>query len=147
MASAITKYGAAFVLDTLFGQRQAAPISYYVALISQAPGEDTDGDSLSEPSAENGYARIEISNDALTWTGADGNVISSESSVVFAPATGDWPVVSHFALCDALVGGNVYLYGAFNVPRRINAGDIARIPANQLTLSATSLTTAIVSTF
>jgi hypothetical protein len=147
MASAITKYGAAYVLDVLFGGRQPVPSSYYVALIAQAPGEDTDGDSLTEPDTEAGYARVEISNDALSWAAADGNVITTDTSVVFAAATGDWPVITHFALCDALVGGNVYLYGGFNIPRRINIGDQARIPANQLSLTATSLTTAIVSTF
>jgi hypothetical protein len=135
------------MLDVLFGQRNTIPFSYYVALITQPPGEDTDGDSLSEPSVDYGYARVEVTNDPFTFAAADTGVLTTELAVVFPTATSDWPVVSHFALCDELVGGNVYLYGSFNQPRRVNAGDQARIPAGQLNLTIASLTTPIVSTF
>lgn len=147
MANGITKWGASYILDTFFGRRDQAPQSFFVALLTQAPGEQSDGTMLSEPDIAAGYTRIEISNDAISWGQAEGGVTATLTSVFYATATADWPIVNHYALCDAVVGGNVYLYGAFNVPRKVAAGDACRIPPNALSVSVGSLTNALVSAF
>lgn len=147
MASAITTYGATFVLNTLFGKRATPPDSFYIALLTQAPGEQADGTTLSEPDPNAGYARMLLANDALSWGQAVDGVVTSTASVFFPLATANWVPVSHYALCDSLTGGNVYLYGSFTVPRRVMVGDQCRIPAQLLAVSVASLSTALVSTF
>jgi hypothetical protein len=147
MASGITKWGASYLLDAFFGQRNARPASFFVALLTQAPGEQADGTLLSEPPVTSGYARIELPNDQVSWGQAAGGVIATTASVFYATATADWPVITHYALCDAVVEGNVYLFGAFNVPRKVAAGDACRIAPNALNLSIGSLTNALVSAF
>lgn len=147
MASAITTYGASYLLNVSFGQRQIPPPYFYVALLTATPGTQADGTLLQEPSIPSGYNRVLMINDQTLFGTAIDGVTTSTSEVMFGVATDDWPLVTHYALCDSLVGGNVYLYGSFNLPRRISAGDQARIPAQALSLSVTSLTTAQSSTF
>lgn len=147
MASGITKWGASYLLDVVFGKRSDTPTSFYVALLTQAPGEQADGSLLVEPPSSAGYARIELPNDTFSWGKASGGVTATLASVFYATATEDWPVITHYALCDAVVDGNVYLFGAFNVPRKVIKGDACRIPPNALSISVGSLTNAFVSAF
>lgn len=145
--NAITVWGANYLLDVMFGRRSTPPTSYYVALLTQPPGDHTDGTLLSEPPSERGYARAQIANTEFAWEDATTASTSNLAGLAFPVATASWPVVTHYALCDSLVGGNVYLYGSFAVPRRISAGDQVIVPAGLLTLSVGSLTTPLISTF
>lgn len=147
MSSAVTSYGASYFLNTLFGQRDSAPNFFYVALLTQAPGSQTDGSLITEPSIAAGYYRSLLINDVNAFGGAVNGVVASTAQIVYPIATADWPTITHYALCDSLVGGQVYLYGNFTVPRRVLTGDQARIPAQALSLSITSLTTTTSTTF
>jgi len=147
MASGITSWGASYYLGVLFGQTQTPPTSYWVALCTAVPSEQVDGTMLSEPTSDVGYARIEIPSDQLSWDVPDDGVVTNIASVFYDTATADWPVITHYALCDAVVDGNVYLFGAFNVPRKVSTGDACRIPPNALSIHIGSLTTALVSAF
>lgn len=147
MSSAITTYGASYVLNVLFGQRQTPPPFYYVALLTQAPGEQADGTTLKEPDPNAGYARAQLLNDTFSWGQAVDGMVTSTASVLYPVATSDWTPVTHYALCDAQTGGNVYLYGSFTTPRKVTSGDQCRIPSQLLNVSVASLPTALVSTF
>lgn len=147
MASGITVFGANRVLDVFFGRRASAPGDFWLALVTASPGEHADGSLLLEPDAAAGYARVQLLNDPLHFGAAAGGVLATTASVVFPTAVVDWPVCTGYALCDAQVDGNVYLFGDFTLPRRVPAGDAARIGASTLTFSAASLSTALTSAF
>lgn len=147
MSNQITSFGASWVLDCLFGQRQTPPASFFIALLTQDPGPNCDGTTLSEPDPNAGYARGLINNDALSWGQAEDGVTSSTATVLFPIATDTWASVSHYALCDELTGGNVFLYGRFTVARKVATGDQCRIPSQLMSLSVASLSPALVSTF
>lgn len=145
--NAITVWGASFILDVIFGRREDPPTTFYVALLTQPPGEHTDGALITEPPSSAGYARAQINNDTFAWHASENGASSNAAGLVFPVATAPWPVVTHYALCDSLVDGNVYLYGAFAVPRRITSADQVLIPSALLTLTVGSLTTPMISAF
>lgn len=147
MSSSITTYGASYVLNLMFGGRDVTPTSFYLALLTTLPGPQTDGSLISEPAIGDGYARAQIVNDQYAFGGATGGVIASTTTVIYPVATADWPVVVGYALCDSTVGGQVYLYGSFNAPRKVMNGDQARIAPQALSFSVTGLSTATSSTF
>lgn len=147
MPSAVTAYGASYFLDVLFGQIQDPPPYYYVALCTQPPGTQADGTQLTEPDIDAGYYRAFINNDASSWGVALDGITASIAQLVYPVATADWPTITHYALCDSLVGGQVYLYGNFTTPRRVRSGDQARIGAQSLSLSIATLPTGVSSTF
>lgn len=147
MASGITRWGASYVLNTVFGQRNAPPVEFWVALLTASPGEHADGSLLREPDPAAGYTRARLPNDQLSWGAASGGVIAATAAAFFPPAAADWPIITGYALCDAQVGGNVFLYGDFTVPRKVAAGDVPRIAASTLNLTVGSLTTSLSSAF
>lgn len=147
MASAITAWGASFVLNAMFGQRDTPPAYYYVALLTTIPGTQVDGSTIAEPPTASNYARVQMMNDTFSWGGAVNGVVASTAQVVFPVAALNWPTTVGYALCDSLVGGQVYLYGSFAVPRTVLANDQAQIGTGALSLSVTSLSSALSSTF
>ncbi len=109
------------VLDHLFGgEAYEQPAIVWVAL-STTEIED-DGTGITEPAAEDGYARVEIGNtptddeweDAELAMGPDEYEIARKRNsevLEFPEATGDWGEITHFALFDSAVGGNMLAYG------------------------------------
>lgn len=147
MTATLTTWGATRFLDTLFGQRAAPPAAFWVALCTAAPGAQANGSMLAEPDPNAGYARTLLNNDPVSWNAAATGVITANTSAVFPVATADWTTVTHYALCDAQTGGNVFFYASLSTGRKVLAGDIARIPAGLLHVSLGNLANALVSTF
>lgn len=147
MTAVLTNWGASCFLDVLFGQREPLPTGYWVALCTQAPGAQADGTLLSEPDPNAGYTRSLLNNNMFAWNPADTGLITSNADVVFSLATDNWDTVSHYALCDAQHGGNVYLYASLATTRQVLNGDVATIPAGMLSVTLASLSNALVSTF
>jgi hypothetical protein len=58
-----------------------------------------------------------------TFPAAVGGVKSNAVAVPFAQATAAWGTLTHGAIFDALVGGNMLDWGALGTPRTINTGD------------------------
>lgn len=147
MPSAITAFGADAFLNMIFGALVEVPTHFYVALLSQAPGAQTTGDMLSEPPGGSGYSRVSVPNNSSIWGEAAGGFSSTVADISFGVAVTDWPVITHYALCDGALTGGVYLYGSFAVPRKITAGDRVTVPSGLLSLTVSSLTTAVVGAF
>lgn len=147
MSAVVTSYGATYILNAFFGRRQTPPASYWVALCTSAPGAQADGSLLVEPDPGAGYARTLLTSDTYSFAAAATGVIQTASDIVFPVATADWVTATHVALCDAQQGGNVYLYGALSIPRKVLNGDVCRIPAGLLHLTVASLSPALVATF
>ncbi|MBN2138415.1 MAG: hypothetical protein JW720_11470 [Sedimentisphaerales bacterium] len=106
------------LLDHVFGKGDYTPGTIYVALSTQDPLDD--GSGLAEP-AGNGYARVQTT--PAKWNPASGGAIGNADAVTFGEATGDWGNVTHFAVMDALSGGNMLAGGALAESRSLGSGD------------------------
>lgn len=114
----------------LHAEAYAGPVSgiVYVALSTANPLDDASG--LAEPLTASGYARLPVQSG---FTFAPNGVGSNTSGLEFAAATGDWGTISHFALFDAVSGGNMLVYsGLAAAVGPITSGIIARFPAGYL---------------
>ena len=79
----------------------------------------------------NGYARQLVAFDAAVSGTAD-----NTGAIEFSAATASWGTVSHFGLFDASTGGNLLIHGVFAVPKLIDSGDILKIAAGKLDITA-----------
>jgi len=121
------------LLDHVFGmgaRNYTPPTNIYVALSTTDPGED--GSGLAEP-AGGSYARV--STVAADWDVAAAGALANANVIEFAEATAEWGDLTHFALFDALTGGNLLAHGALTVHKVIGIGDTARFKAGDLDVS------------
>jgi len=98
------------VLDSLFSTTR------YIGLSTADPTDDSSG--LAEPSG-NGYARV--TSPASDWTAAAAGSISNAVEITFPTATGSWGTVTHFAIFDAVTGGNILAHGILTESQTITA--------------------------
>jgi len=127
--SAMSDYLENKVLDHVLGTTAYThPSQTYIGL---ANGSFADTGSGSSELSGNNYARVAINFDA-----ASGGTTDNSAAVEFAAATGNWNSVSHFGLFDASSGGNLLIHGAFTAAKTITTGDILRIAAGELDVTA-----------
>lgn len=111
----------------------SSPTNLYVALSkSTIVDSDTGGDITGELSGS-GYARKKWN----TWNTAAGGSIDNDGAITFAAATGDWGVVTHFAICDHSSTGNMLAWSALNTTKNIQSGDTAQFADQALKCSLT----------
>lgn len=115
------------ILDHLFSIGAYSAPTIYVGLSTADPLDDASG--LAEPSGGS-YARKTYS----SWS-RSGNAIDNDGSVEFAEATGSWGTVTHFALFDALSGGNMLCSAALDAQRTITSGTTPRFAAGELNVT------------
>ena len=98
--------------------------------------DPTDSASGTEVSG-NGYARIEISSKmASASTGSDNSTIVSNADITFPTASGgDFGVITHIGIFDALTSGNLLAHGALTSAKTISDGDTFRINSGSLTIT------------
>lgn len=104
-----------------------SPTTVYIGLSTGSFGDDNSGTELTG----NNYSRVSIAFDA-----ASGGTTDNTSNVEFAAATGSWGSVSHYGLFDASSSGNLLIHGAFTAAKTIASGDILRINAGELDITA-----------
>ena len=104
-----------------------SPTTVYIGLSTGSFGDDNSGTELTG----NNYSRVSIAFDA-----ASGGTTDNTSNVEFAAATGSWGSVSHYGLFDASSSGNLLIHGAFTAAKTIATGDILRINAGELDITA-----------
>ena len=86
------------------------------------PGEVTGG----------GYVRVGLgSNFSVAVSGSATN----SATATFPLATAAWGTITHFALMDALAGGNPLFHGPLTTPKVVNAGDSFVFPVGNITIS------------
>lgn len=147
MASSMTDWGVGEFLNICLGL-DTAPANMYVALASDDPGTQIDGDELNdlEPDPLLGYSRVALPMGPSNWTDPSGTQYSTNiNAVEFGIPGGAWGVMSHFALCSALTSGEVYLYGEFDVPADLNGTYDFSIPAGGIVIAFGSFQPSIVS--
>lgn len=104
------------------------PTNLYVALSTADPTDD--GSGIAEP-VGSGYARKNHN----AWVELSNSVVENDGEIVFDEATGNWGTISHFAIFDALTGGNMLGHGAVTTPKAFVSGDTARIPDGDIQIS------------
>ena len=126
--SAMSDYLELKVLDHVLGtSAYTMPTTVYIGLSTGSFADDNSGTELTG----NGYARQSIAFDA-----AASGTTDNTSNVDFPAATGSWGTISHYGLFDASSGGNLLIHGAFTVSKTVASGDILRIAAGELDITA-----------
>ena len=109
----------------------SVPANIYVALSTTDP--DDSGSGISEP-ADGAYARVLCN----TWNTASARATKNTGAIQFAEAVNAWGNISHFALFDAITGGNMLGHGSFATPRYVGGGQIYTVYAEEMIISFNS---------
>jgi len=126
--SAMSDYLENEILDHVLGTgAYTAPGTVYIGLSTGSFADDNSGTELSG----SGYARQSAAFDA-----AASGTTDNSAAIEFPAATGSWGTVSHFGIFDAVSGGNLLIHGAFTTSKTIDTGDILRIAAGDLDVTA-----------
>jgi len=126
--SALSDYAENKILDHILGTTAfTAPTTVYVGLSTGSFGDDNSGTELTG----NNYSRVSVAFDDAASGTAD-----NTSAIEFAAATGSWGSVGFFGLFDASSGGNLLIHGAFTAAKTIASGDVLKIDAGDLDISA-----------
>lgn len=114
------------VLDYIFSS------TVYAALSTADPLDD--GSGIAEP-VGNGYTRKSVL--TTDWFAASGGTKSNQNAIIFNEASGAWGAITHFALFDALSGGNILASGALTAPVSPISGETPQFAAGDLDVSLT----------
>ena len=126
--SALSNYAENKVLDHILGTTAfTAPSAVYLGLSTGSFGDDNSGTELSGSN----YSRV-----AVTFDAASGGTADNTGAIEFAAATGTWGSISHFGIFDNSSGGNLLIHGAFTAAKTIASGDVLKIDAGDLDISA-----------
>lgn len=127
--SAMSNYLELKVLDHILSTTAyTMPTGIYLALATGSFGEDASGTELSGSA----YAR----QGDVAFAAASGGTTSNSANIEFPAATGSWGSVAYWALFDASSSGNMLIHGAFSAAKTIATGDILRINAGDLDITA-----------
>lgn len=134
MSGGFSDYMENMLIDAIFrGQTFTAPTGLYVALFT-APG--TDAGAGTEVAGGN-YGRVLIPKTLAGWAGTQSagsttastgtsGATSNNGTVTFPTPSAAWGSITHFALYDALSGGNLIVpTTALQSPKTVNNGDPA----------------------
>lgn len=126
MASISTYLANALINETLRNVPYTSTPTVYVALYSSTPNVDDTGTEISGT----GYAR-----QSMAFSAASGGATANSGLVTFPTAGGSWGTVTHWAIKDALVAGNLLYYGALSVPKTVAEDDIVNVQISNITIS------------
>jgi hypothetical protein len=124
------------LLDHVFGNAAyAAPATLYLALSTADPLDD--GSGLTEPGGGS-YARLAVANNATNFPAATGTTPTTKSNGVqfdFVTATASWGVITHMAIMDAAVGGNMLGHASLATSKTIDSGDTVNFKTGELDIT------------
>lgn len=116
-----SNFGEEAMLDWLLTQGP-----FHVALFEDDPQDDNSGTECTGAS----YAR-----QVVTFVRA-ASTISNDILVAFPESTGSWGTLTHFAIFDALVGGNQLWHGTLTASKTVEAGETLTFAIGELTATA-----------
>lgn len=106
------------MLNLMKGQSVGATSTFYLALFLSNPGDTgTEGTEITYTA----YARQPIAFSSPAASGS-GLMIQNTALISFGESATSAGTVTHVAVFDSLTGGNMYLYGALDVPLVVQAG-------------------------
>ena len=127
--SAMSDYLENKILDHVLSTTSfTMPTGVYLGLSTGSFNDDASGTELSG----SGYARV----GDIPFDAASGGVADNTSNIEFTAATGSWGTVTHWGLFDASTSGNLLIHGALGTSKTIGSGDILRISAGELDVTA-----------
>lgn len=131
----IADYGAQQWCAVMFGLAPLPP-AFWVALCTDEPGVGWDGivTATVEPPTGVGYARATLPV-PLGWTFSDGGFVSSAQQLRYGVPTGDWGLITHWALLDAQSGGQLWCAEEFLDPIEVTPGIPPVIPVAGLVVA------------
>ena len=100
------------------------PATVYLGLSTADPLDDASG--LAEVSGGS-YAR-----QSIAFNAAASRKVENTSQVTFPQATGSWGTITHWALFDAVSGGNMMAHGSLAVSKTVISGNTPSVAANQV---------------
>ena len=107
------------------------PNNVYIALFSSDAGLEDNNLEIATEISGNNYSRFLVEGD---FSSASNGSTSNTGHMKFATATADWGTVSHFALMDASVEGNVLMWDALNAPTEVRCGESLNFYPTSLTI-------------
>ena len=126
--SAMSDYLENEILDHILATGSfTAPSNVYVGLSTGSFNDDNSGTELTG----NNYSRV-----SATFSAASSGTTSNSAAIEFAAASGSWGTVTHFGIFDAASSGNLLIHGAFTTGKAIGSGDILKIAAGDLDITA-----------
>ena len=126
--SALSDYAENKLLDHVLGTTSfTAPSAVYVGLSTGSFGDDNSGNELTG----NNYSRV-----AVTFDAASSGATDNAGAIEFAAATGNWGSVGFYGIFDASSAGNLLIHGALASAKTIQSGDILKINAGDLDITA-----------
>jgi hypothetical protein len=129
----LTNYGEVLVADALLGST-AIKANLYLGAYAATLDDTATGSTAGEP-AGNGYARVNVAQNATMWPSGvpktNGQVIS------FPVATGSWGTITHVALVDATSAGNAVLWADLDASKAIGNGDTLSFDPGDLIFTIT----------
>jgi len=124
----LSNYAENKLLDhTLEVAAYTRPTTVYLALSTTDPDDSTG--NVTEP-VGNGYAR-----EACAMSAAASRAISNSGTITFTQATGAWGTISHWALFDALSGGNMLAHGSLSESEAVVSGNTPSFAAGEIEVS------------
>lgn len=128
--SSFSDYLEGALLDHVF--KKSAGYAQPTLYLAVSTADPTDaGTGAAEP-VGNGYARVATA--AADWA-RTGNVIDNVNQLSFPEATGSWGTLTHFAVYEALTGGNMLFHAPLATAKAIAANETLRFPAGNITVS------------
>jgi hypothetical protein len=133
------------LIDHVFRNRSyTVPSTVYVGLLTAAPSDTGGGTEVSGGS----YARVQVGPSDSAWQSTQGTTTAVASSgtggqtangstITFPTPSANWGSITHFAIYDAVSGGNLLFWAALTLAKTVNNGDPAP------TFSAAALTVQI----
>lgn len=101
----------------------------FISLHTADPGEDgTTGEA-----SGSGYARAQY-NAGAGWTRTNNSVVNN-AEITFGTLSGALGPITHFAVFDAVTGGNCLYKGSFTTSRSFLSGDTPKVNASGLTIT------------
>lgn len=125
------------------GQSLGAPATWYVALLTNVA--DAEAGTVTEVSGGS-YARASIAASLAAWAGTQsagstvastgtGGQTSNNAAINFATPTAGWGTVTHFAIYDAVTGGNAWAIAPLSTSQSIATGNTVSFAAGALTIT------------
>jgi hypothetical protein len=109
------------------------PGTRYLALftnVSTNAAANLEAGTLTDEVSGGSYAR-----QTVTFAAASSGTSSTNATVTFPTATGNFGTITHVAVMDALTAGNVLFWGAVTTPKTIETGDTFQVSSGNLTVS------------
>lgn len=119
-------------LDTLVRGSAWTPPTH-LALFTADPGETG---SLASEVSGGSYARVAIGTPSTFWSAASGGATSNAAAIDWPAASAGWGTITHVGLMTASTGGAMVARAALSASKVIDTGDILRILAGQLSVTA-----------